>query len=149
MATTTIHTFKVGDKVTFPPDAGIKQSLIGMVFTVEEVPAGRKRNYRVRGANGGRYSVRPGEMIPAGDAPTMRPFVPLEFYNEGEIVTVRPGRSGQLDPGQPMVVLKDSGTSVNVTSVGGGDQGRYWRVPRGQLIRRDLEWLAERLVEMS
>jgi hypothetical protein len=147
----TITSFKVNDRVTFPDDALIKPSLIGVVFVVEEVPSGRKRNYRVRAENGGpRYSVRPGELIPAPDASETtsigRPFVPMEFYEKGEIVTVT-SRSGKIAKDQPMVVCDDRGRNTVQVAVLGGPDAYNW--PRAGVVRRDLAWLTERLVEMA
>jgi hypothetical protein len=40
------------------------------------------------------------------------------------------------------------GDRVNIAPLGGGDGARYWRWPRTALVKRDLAWLTERLVEM-
>jgi hypothetical protein len=87
---------------------------------------------------------------PAGEAPPLgRPFVPIEFFDVGQVVTVT-GPSGKVPTDKPMVVVDDKGKDhVNIAPLGGGDVSRYWRWPRTALVKRDLAWLTERLVEMA
>jgi len=146
---TTTRTYRVGDKVTPDPDSfGVPPTTLGRVFTVAKV---NPRNLRCTADDGGRGINFPASiLLPAteenvakSNAP--RPYVPVEFFTTGEIVTVK--TAGKIPVDQPMVVLKhDGGDKVNITQLG-GDGDRYWRWPAKSLIKRDLEWLTERLME--
>lgn len=153
---TTTQDFKVDDRVTFPPESLVKSHLKGVTFVVIETPREnpRIRNLRVQQEGGGpKYSVRPTELVPAtapeGTPPGMRPYVPIEFFDPGQIVTISNGARKRIGTEDPFVVLKDGGTdNVNIARVG-GDGGQAWRWPRSALVKRDVAWLTERLVEMA
>jgi len=149
---TTTHSFKVNDRVTFPPDALVKPSLLGQVFVIDQVPEGRRSTYYISMENNRarRFRVRPGEIIPApeGDQSIGRPYMSIEWFEPGEIVTVSNGQRKNIGPADPYVVTKDSGANtVGIAPLGGS--GSSWRWPRAALVKRDLAWLTERLVEMA
>lgn len=141
--------FKVGDKVT--PDIdypGLPEATLGRVFTVAKI---NPKNIRATADDGGRGINFPeAALLPAtpenvNKLTTHRPFVPREFFCAGEIATfVRPPNGHSAE--SPFVVLKDNGEKVNVALLGGEDD-RYWRVPHSGLVKRDLTWLAEALLE--
>lgn len=151
----TVRKFKVNDRVTPDPAAlGVPASTIGNVYVVKKTPGGSRKNYQCDAEGGGRGINFPAEMLlpadaaPSGAAAVLgRPFEPTAWYEVGEVVTFKRPPSGYTDK-SPFVVFKDSGEKVNVTPLGGAE-GRYWRVPkRGDLlVKRDLAWLAERLVD--
>jgi hypothetical protein len=153
---TATQTFQKGDRVTFPPESLVKEHLKGVTFIVIETPREnpRIRNLRIQQEGGGpRYSVRPTELIPAtaseGTTPAFRPFVPIEFFDEGQVVTISNGARKGIGTEEPFVVLKDAGKpNVNVAKLGGAG-GQAWRWPRAALVKRDVAWLTERLVEMA
>jgi hypothetical protein len=142
--------YRVGDKVTPDPDGiGVPADTLGRVFTVAKV---NKVNLRCTADDGGRgINFPPSLLLPATDenvnkAFRPRPFVPREFFHAGEIVTVKTPR-GKLSSYEPMIVIKhDGGERANLARLGGED-GRYWRWPTRDLVKRDLEWLTERLME--
>lgn len=144
------QTFKQGDRVTFPPDALIKQSLRGVIFTVLEVPTGRKTKYRISPEGGTTvYGAKAEDLIPApeGDAPIGRPYVPVTIFDPGQIVTISNGTRKNIADNEPFVVVRDTGRdTVAVTKVG-GEGGRYWNWPRNGLVKRTLADLAEYLLD--
>jgi hypothetical protein len=152
---TATQTFNVGDRVTFPPESLVKEHLKGVTFVVTETPREnpRIRTLRIQQEGGGpKYRVRPDELIPAtapeGSPPGSRPFQPIEFFDAGQVVTISNGQRKSIGADEPFVVLKDSGAgNVNVAKLGGAD-GQAWRWPRAGLVKRDVAWLTERLVEM-
>jgi hypothetical protein len=150
---TDTYTPAVGDRVIIDP-AVASARFLGKVYIVDRF--GPKN--AVCSLEG---SDRPGDGVrcrpeylkpapPAGEAPPLgRPFVPIEFFDIGQIVTVV-SPSGKIAADQPMVVIDDKGKDrVNIAPLGGGDGARYWRWPRTALVKRDIAWLTERLVEMA
>jgi hypothetical protein len=151
---TATQTFQKGDRVTFPPESLVKEHLKGTTFVVIETPREnpRIRNLRIQQEGGGpKYSVRADELIPA-TAPVGalgRPFQPIEFFDPGQVVTVSNGSRKGIGTEEPFVVIKDAGKdNVNIAQLGGAD-GNAWRWPRAALVKRDLAWLTERLVEVA
>lgn len=142
--------FKAGDKVTpihndefdrVPTDT------LGRVFTVDKV---NPKKLRARADDGGRGINFPDELlVPATDENVkagreailgVRPFQPREFFDVGEIVSLKKGRADWPEDA-PLMVMKD-GDKVNVTKVG-GYQGRYLRANPLNLVKRDLAWLRD------
>lgn len=140
---------KRGDRVVTVADPSIPRSVAGRVFIVEKV---NPKNVICRAEDGGRginypktlLTAATDDALAASSAP--RPFVPVEHFEVGTIVTLtRPYRDWTTET--PLVVIGGRGDKVNVTLIG-GDHDRYVRVPaRSGLVRRDLAWLAERLLD--
>lgn len=139
---------KKGDRVYVDP-AFAAEGVVGRVFVVHKI---NPKNVLCTAEDGGKGinyphgSLRPYEgEIPGAAAVLGRPFVPTEFFNAGEIVTLtRPWKDWTTET--PLVVLADKVKRVNVTRLGGaGDQ--YLRVPHGGLTRRTVEWLAQALLQ--
>jgi hypothetical protein len=147
-----LRTFRVGDKVTPDPDfPGHLSDTLGQSFTVVKV---NRVNLTLSHDGGGRgYRCPPASLLPATEenlakATTPRPFQPREFFTAGELVTVK-SPSGKVSESEPMVVLKDDGRGkVNITKLG-GDGDRYWRWPATSLVKRDVAWLTEQLLEAA
>jgi hypothetical protein len=150
---TDTYTPAVGDRVIIDPAVATARFL-GKVYVVDRF--GPKNVVcSLEGSDNPADGVRcrPEYLLPAppaGEAPPLgRPFVPIEFFDVGQVVTVA-SPSSKVAADQPMVVIADKGRDVvNVVALGGGDGGRYWRWPRKALVKRDLAWLTERLVEMA
>jgi hypothetical protein len=145
---TTTRTYRVGERVTpDPSQEGIPQGTIGRVFTVAKV---NPVNIKCTADDGGRGINFPAHcLLPATEenlSPTgARPFVPREFYSVGEVVTLaRPYKEATTDT--PFVVIADKGRMINVALLG-GENDRYVRVPSTGLVKRDLTWLAQALLE--
>jgi hypothetical protein len=147
-----LRTFRVGDKVTPDPDfPGHLSDTLGQSFTVTKV---NRVNLTLSRDGGGRgYRCPPASLLPATEenlkkAFTPRPFQLREFFTAGEIVTVK-SPSGQVSVGEPMIVLKDGANGkVNITKLG-GDGDRYYRWPATSLVKRDVVWLAEHLLDKA
>lgn len=138
--------FTKGDRVYVDPAfAGIRDEVLGRVFVVRKV---NPKNVLCDAEDGGKginypaESLRPYEgEIPAAAAVLGRPYVPVEFFDAGSIVTLTaPWRDWTTET--PLVVLADKVNKVNVTRLG-GDGDHYLRAPREGLTRRTVEWLAE------
>lgn len=141
------HRFKVGDKVVIAPEHRRRPDDHTRVFTVAVV---NPKNYRCTADDGGRGLNYPDEALapydPDAPAPPVAlgvPFVPREFFDPGQLVTLaRPYAKLGWTTETPLVVLADKQRMVNVTALGGSD-GRYLRVPPTGLVKRDLRWLHE------
>jgi hypothetical protein len=152
---TATQTFQKGDRVTFPPESLVKEHLKGVTFIVIETPREnpRIRNLRIQQEGGGpRYSVRPTELIPAtaseGTPPASAP-------SSRSSSSTGPGRDHLQRPAQGHrdrgAVRRPQGRgtpNVNIAKLGGAG-GQAWRWPRAALVKRDVAWLTERLVEVA
>jgi hypothetical protein len=149
--------FKVGDRVTPVADPygdlGIPNDTKGRVFVITKV---NKVNNKASAEDGGRGINFPDAILaPATDENVAagrgslngsRPYVAREEYDTGAIVTLKRAWRG-ISTDDPFVVVKDGGgKTVRIVKLG-GDAGRYLRIPPTGLVTRDVEWLAERLVE--
>src|ERR1044072_969132 len=137
---TATRAFAKGDRVMFAEDAPVRDNPRHLVFTVEAVPQGRRKNYYIRAAAGsGQYSVGADMLRPApeGNATVVSvPFVAREIFVLGEVVPVRSG-GGRIPPDEPYVVTKNDGSNkVNIAKLG-GEGDRYWRWPAAGLVKRD------------
>lgn len=138
---------KKGDRVYVDP-ADATPSVLGRVFVVEKV---NPKNVLCRAEDGGKGINYPATTlrIYEGDGvpilPLGRPYVPIEFFTVGEIVTLtRPWKDWTTET--PLVVIADKVKRVNVARLG-GDGDHYLRTPREGLTRRTVEWLAEALLQ--
>lgn len=138
------HRFKVGDKVVAAAEhrrAGIDSR----VFTVVSIGP---KNYKCSADDGGRGLSYPDYALEAYDpdaAPAVGvPYVPIEHFELGTIVTLKRAHPPRYGDDTPMVVVGGRGDKVNVTKVG-GDRDSYLRVPPAGLVRRDIPWLYEQL----
>jgi hypothetical protein len=143
----------VGDRVVIDPAVATARFL-GRVYVVERFGP-KNAVCSLEGSTNPADGVRcrPEYLKPApanSEAPPLgRPFVPIEFFSIGQVVTVS-SSSGKVAADQPMIVVSDKGRDVvNIATLGGADGERYWRWPRVGLVKRDLAWLTERLVEMA
>jgi hypothetical protein len=143
---------KVGDRVTPVPDERAHASTLGAVFIVEKI---NPRNVRCS-ADGGRGINYPADMlVPATDEniEAGRRFfggtIPYrEHFSNGEIVTLTEPYKG-ITSTMPLIVFKDDGGNYVNLVILGGDGSRYLRMPPRKLVRRDLAWLTEHLVEVA
>lgn len=143
--------FKKGDRVYVDPEyPNVGGGVLGRVFVVEKV---NPKNVRCTAEDGGKGINYPAESLirwaPGVNVPAAavlgRPYVPVQFFEAGSIVTLtRPWKNWTTET--PLVVLADRGNKVNVTLVG-GDGDHYLRTPREGLTRRSVEWLAEALLQ--
>jgi hypothetical protein len=138
--------FAIGDKILIQEDHA-PADLYGVVFEVTAVNPKNIRASRIGGGRGINYPKTvllhfEGETVPVPNAPLSKPYVPVQFFNVGEIVSFKEPAPRDIDPNTPYVVTKDAGDEkINVFKLGGGDGARYWRPNRNTVIRRDLEWL--------
>lgn len=141
--------FKRDDKVTpIHDDDRVPADTRGRVFTVDKL---NPKNIRCTADDGGRGINFPDDLlVPATDenvklgrGPLTRPFQPREFFEPGEIVTLKTPFKNEIAVDTPLVVLADK-QRVNVTPLG-GNGGRYLRANPESLVKRDLAWLAEHL----
>jgi hypothetical protein len=148
----TATAFARGMLVIADPEQGfrVQPEVLGRVFRVTKV---NPKNVQAEATDGGRGINYPKDLLvpapPEGEpvpAPVLgRPYQPREFFSAGEVVTMsRPYK--EFGTESPMVVLKDNDRKVNVAPLG-GDRDRYIRCPPDGLVKRDLAWLAERLIE--
>lgn len=141
--------FVRGDKVTPDPEyPGLPATTFGRVFTVDKV---NPRNLRCNADDGGKGINFPAAaLLPASDenvkkAFAPRPFQPVAFFAAGEVVTLKRAWR-DITAETPLVVMKDGGgDKVNLVRLG-GDGGRYLRMPREGIVKRDMAWLAEALL---
>lgn len=143
--------FKKGDKVIPNPEFAdrMPSGVLGRVFTVEKV---NPKNLKCSADDGGRGINFPASILKAYDPNVPlanqigRPFRALEFFSEGEIVSLKSAwRDWSVDT--PLVVIKQTDLKVNVVPVGGTSNGVYLSIPSSGLVKRDKMWLAERLLE--
>lgn len=136
--------FVNGDKIVIAPEHA-PADLYGVVFEVQVVNPKNIKASRVGGGRGINYPKGllqhfEGEVDPAANVPVAKPYVPIEFFDIGELVAIKVANK-ELTTETPLVVIRDNGSDkVNVTKVGGSDN-LYWRIPRGNIVKRDLEWL--------
>lgn len=134
-------TFTVGDRVTISHEYAPTR-LRGRVFIVERV---NPKNVIARPEGGGKGINYPKYTLEkvvgeAHGAVTVTEVPILTLHDPGSIVTLKQTPNGEKD-NQPYIVIKDDGGErVNVTRLG-GNEGRYWRVPRRGVEARDIEWL--------
>lgn len=144
-----------GQRVTPDRDfPGLPSHTFGKVYKVERVNrvnvVAQPESPGERGVNfpAEAYIVLAADEQPqsAGVA-VARPFQSREFFLCGEVVTLKRAYK-DWGVGTPMVVLKDNGEKVNVTPLG-GDGDRYLRIAGEGLVKRDLGWLTEVLVDAA
>lgn len=137
--------------VADPNDARIPDDVRGRVFTVSKV---NPKTVVCTADDGGRGIKYPKDLlveatddnVKAAQHPVLgTPWEPREIFVMGEVVTLkRPYKEHTTET--PLVVMADKGKRVNVALLG-GDEDRYVRCAPEGLVKRDLAWLAERLVE--
>lgn len=140
-------TYTVGDRVVINPLHDPRGRFAGVVYRVEKI---KPVNLLLapedpRGVGLRRLNSRPEYLLPADDAHDTNvratrphagvPETPPAHLWGGEVVTVRTRPTGKWTyaPGQLFVVLRCSGGTVSVARLG-GENGRYWRVPRTDVI---------------
>lgn len=152
--------FQVGDHVT--PDASsprVPLRTVGVVYRVTAVPGGSRKKVAAvpvspPGARG--INFPPELLLPAanGEADRQKFVVATPLQRrivgpplvEGSIVTIKKAwRDYRTD--EALVVLRN--TSAGRVSLGrlGGDDHRAFTCPTGWVVQRDLNWLAEHLLE--
>lgn len=150
-------TFTNGDRVT--PDStvfGPRPHTLGRVFIVQRVNpknivakpedgVGPASNYpKAMWLPATPENVQAGRDAAARGGVARVTAIPTQTFEAGEIVTlVKPYEMWTTD--RPLVVTAVNARSVSVVSVGGGDSGRYMRVPHAGLVKRDRAWLAASL----
>jgi hypothetical protein len=155
---TATPTFRVGDKVTPNPAVeGVPSGALGRIYTVAKI---NKVNIKATADDGGRGAALPPAMwLPATDEHVAKARDPLarlnaqvealqsvEHFVLGEVVTLKRAYR-DITTATPMVVT-GGGAKVNVAKMG-GDDDRYVRVHPNGLVRRDLAWLAEAMLEAA
>lgn len=153
MTTSDTRAYAKGDKVTPDPSyPGLPSAALGRTFTVVKV---NPRNLRCDADDGGQGIDFPAEsLLPATrenlakNRPHPDRVVNTIFFYVGQIVTLtKPALEYDVDT--PMVVTRDSGAGNVTVARLGGQHGRYTRVPREMLVKRDVEWLADSLLDSA
>ncbi|MBC2637498.1 MULTISPECIES: hypothetical protein [unclassified Rhodococcus (in: high G+C Gram-positive bacteria)] len=128
--------FQAGDRVIIDPVVANKD-MKGRVF---EVVRRLKVNYDVKPLDGVGSLVRaqPEVLLPAPAELLAKPIVAVAPLSTGS--TVRVKRARNIDPTTLFVVLAD-GAKVKIAELGGED-GRYWNVPRSALEKVTIDLVA-------
>ena len=130
--------FQAGDRVIIDPVVANKD-MKGRVF---EVVRRLKVNYDVKPLDGVGPLVRaqPEVLLPAPAELLAKPIVAVAPLSTGS--TVRVKRARNIDPTTLFVVLAN-GAKVKIAELGGED-GRYWNVPRSALEKVTIDLVAAR-----
>ncbi|QSE87034.1 hypothetical protein [Rhodococcus koreensis] len=125
--------FQAGDRVIIDPVVANKD-MKGRVF---EVVRRLKVNYDVKPLDGVGPLVRaqPEVLLPAPAELLAKPIVAVAPLSTGS--TVRVKRARNIDPKTLFVVLAN-GAKVKIAELGGED-GRYWNVPRSALEKVTID----------
>lgn len=128
--------FQAGDRVIIDPVVANKD-MKGRVF---EVVRRLKVNYDVKPLDGVGPLVRaqPEVLLPAPVELLAKPIVAVAPLSTGS--TVRVKRAPNIDPTTLFVVLAN-GAKVKIAELGGED-GRYWNVPRSALEKVTIDLVA-------
>ncbi|MFV9456927.1 hypothetical protein ACNJ7E_26295 [Rhodococcus sp. NM-2] len=128
--------FQAGDRVIIDPVVANKD-MKGRVF---EVVRRLKVNYDVKPLDGVGPLVRaqPEVLLPAPAELLAKPIVVVAPLSTGS--TVRVKRARNIDPTTLFVVLAN-GAKVKIAELGGED-GRYWNVPRSALEKVTIDLVA-------
>ncbi|BAH56150.1 hypothetical protein [Rhodococcus opacus] len=128
--------FQAGDRVIIDPVVANKD-MKGRVF---EVVRRLKVNYDVKPLDGVGPLVRaqPEVLLPAPAELLAKPIVAVAPLSTGS--TVRVKRARNIDPTTLFVVLAN-GAKVKIAELGGED-GRYWNVPRSALEKVTIDLAA-------
>ncbi len=128
--------FQAGDRVIIDPVVANKD-MKGRVF---EVVRRLKVNYDVKPLDGVGPLVRaqPEVLLPAPAELLAKPIVAVAPLSTGS--TVRVKRARNIDPTTLFVVLAN-GAKVKIAELGGED-GRYWNVPRSALEKVTIDLVA-------
>lgn len=128
-----------------PATPGAARNVLGKVWIVDRVnPVNvvcRPEDGSSRGINYPRTCLIP---VPAdGAIPAAAPVTeaPSAWFVGGEIVTTTWAKGAS----KVWIVNRDNGDTVSCLPLG-GDGGRYARLPKSGITRRDLAWLTEHLV---
>ncbi|CAG7642631.1 hypothetical protein SIM91_02360 [Rhodococcus opacus] len=130
------NSFQAGDRVIIDPVVANKD-MKGRVF---EVVRRLKVNYDVKPLDGVGPLVRaqPEVLLPAPAELLAKPIVAVVPLSTGS--TVRVKRARNIDPTTLFVVLAN-GAKVKIAESGGED-GRYWNVPRSALEKVTIDLVA-------
>lgn len=131
-----------------PEGIGARDAVLGRVYTVTKV---NRVNVKCSADDGGRGLIYPPDLLlpydpenpPTGSV--TRVPIESEWYVLGEIVTFKKPPAGFADD-CPFVVMADNGDKVRVARLG-GDKNKYFRATKRGIVRRDVPWLIERLME--
>lgn len=128
--------FQAGDRVIIDPVVANKD-MKGRVF---EVVRRLKVNYDVKPLDGVGPLVRaqPEVLLPAPAELLAKPIVAVAPLSTGSMVRVK--RARNIDPTTLFVVLAN-GAKVKIAELGGED-GRYWNVPRSALEKVTIDLFA-------
>ena len=128
--------FQAGDRVIIDPVVANKD-MKGRVF---EVVRQLKVNYDLKPLDGVGPLVRaqPEVLLPAPAELLAKPIVAVAPLSTGS--TVRVKRARNIDPTTLFVVLAN-GAKVKIAELGGED-GRYWNVPRSALEKVTIDLVA-------
>lgn len=128
--------FQAGDRVIIDPVVANKD-MKGRVF---EVVRRLKVNYDVKPLDGVGPLMRaqPEVLLPAPAELLAKPIVAVAPLSTGS--TVRVKRARNIDPTTLFVVLAN-GAKVKIAELGGED-GRYWNVPRSALEKVTIDLVA-------
>ncbi|MDV7246218.1 MULTISPECIES: hypothetical protein [Rhodococcus] len=125
--------FQAGDRVIIDPVVANKD-MKGRVF---EVVRQLKVNYELKPLDGIGPGVRaqPEVLLPAPEDLLAKPIVAVAPLSTGSTVRVKQARN--IDPTTLFVVLSN-GAKVKIAELGGED-GRYWNVPRTALEKVTID----------
>ena len=128
--------FQAGDRVIIDPVVANKD-MTGRVF---EVVRQLKVNYELKPLDGVGPGVRaqPEVLLPAPAELLAKPIIAVAPLSTGS--TVRVKRARNIDPETLFVVLAN-GAKVKIAELGGED-GRYWTVPRTALEKVTIDLAA-------
>ena len=128
--------FQAGDRVIIDLVVANKD-MTGRVF---EVVRQLKVNYELKPLDGVGPGVRaqPGALLPAPATLLAKPIIAVAPLSTGS--TVRVKRARNIDPETLFVVLAN-GAKVKIAELGGED-GRYWTVPRTALEKVTIDLAA-------
>lgn len=128
--------FQAGDRVIIDPVVANKD-MQGRVF---EVVRQLKVNYELKPLDGVGPGVRaqPEVLLPAPAELLAKPIIAVAPLSTGGVVRVKQARN--IDPETLFVVLSN-GAKVKIAELGGED-GRYWTVPRTALEKVTIDLAA-------
>jgi hypothetical protein len=142
-----VTAFKVGDRVTPAHAPGVPPDCLFRTFIVRKV---NPKNLKCDAEDGGRGISFPAcLLLPATDDNLKRtgvPYKPRELFCMGEVVTLTKAWKTWTTE-TPLVVLADSGDKSVKVALLGGEGDRYACITPSGLVKRDLAWLTESLVE--
>lgn len=147
-------TLRKGMRVTPDPEfPSLPAASLGRTFIVDRVNA---VNTKTTAEDGGRGTAYPHEayiiladgQTPDDVAPEAEASTEFVWFALGQIVTVTQAWKGWTTE-TPLIVLNDTGDDKVRVALLGGEGDRYARLSRKSLVKRDLAWLTEALVDAA